>query len=196
MEELLDSDWPRIPFNKVWCMQKYLITVKTKKDRIQLVTRALKAIGSDQEFAEAVKQFNTEDYKELISKLSEQRCKDPKTFFRIIKALAGLKKQSTLVKGFIEKNDAEGTLNTDVPLAVGLTKRITDLYCPEKTSLSYVIVNALADSQKDAPIELSTQEVISATKSISWFKSAGEDGMEDILFHAISGDNRLMGKLT
>ena len=50
------------------------------------------------------------------------------------------------MKGFIEKNDAEGTLNTDVPLAVGLTKRITDLYCPEKTSLSYVIVNALADS--------------------------------------------------
>ena len=56
MEELLDSDWPRIPFHKVWCVQKYLMKVKTKPDRIRLVTRALKALNDPRgNFAEAVK---------------------------------------------------------------------------------------------------------------------------------------------
>ena len=51
IKDLLDSDWPRIQFNKCWQIQKYLEMPKhnCKVNRIKLVQRAMKAVDDQDE---------------------------------------------------------------------------------------------------------------------------------------------------
>ena len=112
--------------------------------------------------------LSTRDFNETIKRLPEERKNDPRTFYKIVKALSKLDKSSMIVKGFVENG-------VNIPLDVGLKKIVKRLYCPKKGILSHTVVDEIALSQSEFPISVTEAEVGAAIERISYDKSSGVD---------------------
>jgi hypothetical protein len=97
--------------------------------KMKMVERAIKAIDNSTDaetFGTEVKRLNKDDWQELMKQLPEDRVNNPRSFYRVAKAVARLNKKSKLVKGFIIDGE-------EVSLRDGLRTRITELYRPPNT---------------------------------------------------------------
>jgi hypothetical protein len=97
--------------------------------KMKMVERAIKAIDNSTDaetFGTEVKRLNKDDWQELMKQLPEDRVNNPRSFYRVAKAVARLNKKSKLVKGFIIDGE-------EVSLRDGPRTRITELYRPPNT---------------------------------------------------------------
>ena len=118
-----------------------------------MVERAIKAISNStdvESFSTEVKRLNKDDWQELMKQLPEDRVNNPRSFYRVAKAVARLSKKSKLVKGFI----IDGV---EVSLRDGLSARITELYRPPNTPC--IRVRAARDLQQKYPLDFTAQEL-------------------------------------
>ena len=74
-----------------------------------------------------------EDLKQLMNEMKENHRHNPKSFFRIAKALSKAQNKVKIVTGFIEKGKK-------ITLAKGLKDIVRDLYCPTLNRLSFIVV--------------------------------------------------------
>ena len=77
-----------------------LVAPRKPRDHNMIVKRALKAERESQtpeEFAKAVERIREEDFSVMLDKLPKQRRSDPKTFYKIVKAVGGVTKSQVLV---------------------------------------------------------------------------------------------------
>ena len=67
--------------------------------------------------------------------MEEDHKVNPKSFFKIVKAVSKLQPSVKIVTGFRVGKD-------ELPLEQGLVEIVKELYCPAKTALSFKVVKA------------------------------------------------------
>ena len=101
--------------------------------------KALKALEENiapEEFAEKIRGMEKEEFDTLLEELPEEMKTNPKSFFKLVKAVGGISKAGVLVKEIITE---EGN---PVSTEIGGTQIIKGLYCPGKPVLGNPISEA------------------------------------------------------
>ena len=96
--------------------------------------RALKALEISEtptEFADAVRGIRTDDFENMLNNLPEQMKDNPRTFYKLVKAVGDVVKAGVLVEEIVN-NPGEANEET-VSVEKGLEEMIRDTYCLKKS---------------------------------------------------------------
>ena len=131
---LKDSEWPFVPFNKVTGISDLLVVPKVHKQSLLVAKRALKALETSEtpaDFAEKVRGIRSADFENMLEHLPEQMKDNPRTFYKLVKAVGDVVKAGVLVEEIVN-NPGEANEET-VSVEKGLEEMIRDTYCLKKS---------------------------------------------------------------